>query len=377
MTKKVEAKKVEAKADPTNKKILQLEAENIALKDDRTRYKQAYEAAQRDNSVFVALADEARQLIKPIKPLAGCPKFKLVEKKITETLCLHLTDEHADELVLPHQVGNLERVTFPIMLRRAETYVDTVIKFALQTLSNYDFHEVYILAHGDHTSGEIHKSVDHSYYRNMFDNCYGIGQMHALMYRDLAAYFPQIHVVYVPGNHGRRSIKKDYNNPTDNWDYLVARIAESYCQDLKNVDFLIPDSFSVNLDIEGHGFHVAHGDDIKSWSGIPWYGIERKTRRLTALNSSMDKRIDYYCFGHFHNIATQSALNGETLLNGTWVATTPYVYNSLSSYSEPSQLVHGVHKDHGISWRLNVKLRSDREHLGPKRYGTILKDRKY
>jgi len=134
------------------------------------------------------------------------------------------------------------------------------------------------------------------------------------------------------------------------------------------IEFKIPDSFSTCIEVEGYGFYLTHGDEILSWNSIPWYGIERKTRRLTALSATQNKRIHYYCFGHFHSPATQNVLDGETIINGAWVATDPYAYEKLSVFNEPSQWLFGVHNDRGISWRLNMLLRTKREHLGPNRY---------
>jgi hypothetical protein len=296
--------------DPTNTRILELEAKNVAISDDRNRLARAYKAAQRKNSVFEAVVDEMRTLIKPITPLPRAPAKRNRDDKIRESVVLHLSDEHADSIVLAHQVGGLERYNFWIALRRAEQLVDTTIRFTQETLSNYDFHRLWVFANGDHVSGEIHNAADHSEHRNMFKNSLCVGQMHALMYRDLAKYFPEVKIIYTSGNHGRRTLKKDYHNPHDNWDFLIAKIAELHCQDLKNVEFLIPDSFSANVEIENHGFCVSHGDDIRSWNGIPWYGIERKTRRWMALNAAVARQVKYYCFGHFHNQASQASLNG-------------------------------------------------------------------
>lgn len=360
------------KVDPTDARVLQLESQVIALRDDNAACKRAYKAAQRQNAVFEALVDEMQLTVKPIKPLPPVIKIKGNDVKIRESLVMHLSDEHADSVISPHQVGGLERYDLRIALRRAEVYVDTVTQFTQQTLANYKFDDLYVLAHGDHVSGEIHGATDHSFYRNSFRNALAVGQMHALMYRDLCAHFPRVHVLYLSGNHGRRSLKKDFHRPQDNWDFLVAETARLHCVYLKNVDFNIPDSYSACLDIEGHGFAVSHGDDVRSWNGIPWYGIERKTRRWAALNAAVDRKIKYYCFGHFHNAATQAALNGEMILNGAWVACDPYAFNSLTTFTEPSQWIHGVHHQHGVSWRLNVKLRTEREHLGPKRYSPIL-----
>lgn len=230
------------KADPTDQRILQLEARELAQKDEIRRLKQGYKAAQRENSIFEAVVSEMKSVVTPIKPLPKAPRKTVLSKRIRESLVMHLSDGHHDTIVQPHQVAGLERHDFNIALRRAEEYVDTTIKFTQRTLTNYDFHTLWILAYGDHTSGEIHSSVDHSHYRNQFRNCLAIGQMHALMYRDLASYFPEIHILYLSGNHGRRTPRKDYHNPRNNWDYLIAEIAAQHCADLKNIDFLIPDS---------------------------------------------------------------------------------------------------------------------------------------
>ncbi|KKN00825.1 hypothetical protein LCGC14_1133950 [marine sediment metagenome] len=364
----------EPKVDPTDARILELESKLIALNDERNRLSKVYKAAQRKNSIFEAVADELKKTVTPIKPLPRPLNQKTTKGKIWESCVLHLSDEHADTIVLPHQVSGLERYSFKVALRRAEELVSTVVRFTQKTLSNYHFTTLWIFANGDHVSGEIHNAKDHSEYRNMFKNSLAVGQMHSLMFRDLAKHFPTIKVLYLSGNHGRRTSKKDYHNPHDNWDYLVAKVAQLHCKDIPNVQFLIPDSFSANVDIEGHGFCVSHGDDIRSWNSIPWYGIERKTRRLMALNAAVDRKVKYYCFGHFHNPASQTSLNGEVIINGSWVATDPYAINSLSVFNEPSQWLHGVHTKNGISWRLNVSLKSDREHLGPDRYSVNLEE---
>jgi len=233
----------------------------------------------------------------------------------------------------------------------------------------YHFTDLWVLAYGDHTSGEIHGHVERSYFGNQFDNTLAIGQLHALMFRDVAPFFEKVHVVYVPGNHGRRSIKKDYHGAHNNWDYLVARISEMYCRDLSNVDFLIPDAFSATLDINNHGFHIFHGDDITSYLGIPFYGLQRKQSNMRSLAMVQSGPVvQNFCCGHFHKPASLGDLKGELITNGPWLGSDAYVFNRFSGYTEPCQWLHGVHKDQGISWRLNVRLRSPYEHRRPKRY---------
>jgi len=178
-----------------------------------------------------------------------------------------------------------------------------------------------------------------------------------------------VNVVYVPGNHGRRSNKKDYLGAHDNWDYLVAKVAELHCKGIHNINFNIPNSYVANVNIDGVGFQIFHGDDIKSSLGIPWYGLEKRRHRMMALNNMQASvPIRYYCCGHFHRPGSTTEVNGEMLINGAWPATDAYAFNALGGFTEPSQLIHGVNKEYGITWRLPVKLRSEYEHSGPRRY---------
>ena len=103
--------------------------------------------------------------------------------------------------------------------------------------------------------------------------------------------------------------------------------------------------------------------------GIPWYGLQKRQQRILALNAVRGgTRVRYNCCGHFHTPASIASMDGELMVNGPWVATDAYAYNALGAFTEPSQLLHGVNSKYGITWRLPVRLRSDNEHRGPKRY---------
>lgn len=364
--------------DPSDQRVLELETEVVHLREERNHARRKLQHAAKTQGLFKAVVSEMESKVKPLRNL---PKARSAykpgkENAVVEHLVMHISDGHHDQIVTPEECGGLECHDFPVSVCRAENYVDTLLKWTQETLApTFHFPELTILAYGDHTSGEIHGHVNRSYFRNQFKNSLAIGQLHSLMYRDLAPYFEVINVVYVPGNHGRRSQKKDYHGAQNNWDYLIAKTAELYCGDMENVHFTIPDAYSINLDINGVGFCIFHGDDIRSNLGIPWYGLERRQRRLMGLNRVQGgPPIKYYCCGHFHRPGTTSELDGELLMNGPWVATDAYAYNALSSYTEPTQLIHGVSAKRGVTWRLPIKLRTEQEQHGPKRYNLDLLD---
>lgn len=361
--------------DPTNRKILELEADLIHLTDERNRARTKAKASAKLEGLFQSMTGVLENHITPMQALPKIRKKPAKKGIITEHAVLHLSDGHHDQVINPGECGGLETYDFPISCCRAEKLVESTIQWTQDRLSpGFRFPVLNVLAYGDFTSGEIHGAAGRSYFRRMMNNTYAIGQLHALMYRDLAPHFDQVNVVYVPGNHGRRTPKKDYHGAQDNWDYLVGLMAKLHCQDIDNVSFLIPDAWSINLDINGVGFNIAHGDDIRSSMGIPWYGLQRRTKRLQSLAPLLDgPRVRYHCVGHFHQKGMVGEQDTEIIMNGPWPATDAYAYNSLAAYSDPFQWLHGVNPKYGITWRLDVRLKDAiREAKGPQRYKITL-----
>ncbi len=361
--------KLKEEYDPTNERILELEADVVHLTEERNREKAKFRASAKTAGLFKAIVKEmeARVVPMPVFPALCKPRPKA---QIVEHVVMHLSDGHHDQVIRPEECGGLEEYNFPISCARAERFVDTVVEWTQDTLApKFYFPVLTVLAYGDHTSGEIHNHTERSYYRNIFRNSYAIGQLHALMYRELAAYFEQVNVVYVPGNHGRRTLKKDHHGAHDNWDYLVAEVARLLCRGDDRINFLIPDAFSVNIDINGVGFNVSHGDDVRGNMGIPFYGMVRRQKGLIALGAAQGgPRVRYFVMGHHHVAASLSDIDGEMIVNGAWPGTDAYAFNSFAGYREPTQWLHGVNPKHGVTWRMAVKLKHDAEKRGPKRY---------
>jgi len=358
-------------ATPEESEIFKLQAEVLHLRDERNDIRRKLKTAAKTQGLFDAIVEEVDGTVVPMRPLPAARRtLEAPARQLTEHLVLHLSDGHHDQVITREDTGGLEEYNFPVSLCRAEKLVDTTLKFTQQTLaSTYSFPTLTVLAYGDHTSGEIHGAMNRSYFKNCFKNCHAIGQLHAAMLRDFAPYFEQVNVVYVPGNHGRRSLKKNYHGAHDNWDYLIAKVAQMYCRGIDNINFVVPNSFSAVVDIDGVGFHVSHGDDVRSSLGIPWYGLEKRKHRLMALEGVRKGiPVKYYCCGHFHRPGTTSEIDGELILNGAWPATDAYAFNALGGFTEPTQLIHGVNKKYGITWRLPVKLRCEYEKTGPRRY---------
>lgn len=344
-------------------------------REELAKTKTQLKRAQMKGGVLEALSEQLQSLVSPLTPLPRAKKIiRPGDSEINEEdLVMLVSDQHADEVVEPKKVGGLEKYDFGVALCRAEKLVDTTLKFTQKTLSNYKFRTLHMLDLGDATNGCIHDAESHSHYRNILKNSQAIAEMKALMLRDLAPHFDEIRYVGISGNHGRRTAKKNFEGPHDNFDYCINLHTSSLCRDIKNIKFWLPDAWSVNYFIQGWGFNLSHGDGVKSWNSIPFYGIERRTRRLVALHNATDLKITYWLLGHHHMLSTMSDLMGETIINGAWCGTNPYSYEEFGGYRLPQQLIFGVHPKQGISWRMNVRLKdADAEKKGPERYGVVM-----
>jgi hypothetical protein len=167
--------------------------------------------------------------------------------------------------------------------------------------------------------------------------------------------FHAIRVYGVVGNHGR--IGKKGENPSHvNWDYLIYKILQLLLRKYSDrIEWHIPLSNWMIANINENNFLFLHGDTIKGWNGLPYYGIDRADSRLTKMLSAHGRYYRYMCLGHHHNPADIDSPGGEKILNGTMVGGSTFSINTLHTSSRPSQWFFGVNKK-GITWRHKILL---------------------
>jgi hypothetical protein len=348
-----------------DEKILKLTEENSFLKAQN-------KSLTRESGLFKELAEVIREspIISEIKPY-----IKTSNKgKIEESAILLLSDSHADQIIKSEGVQGLENYNFNVACKRAERIVDTTISHLKENLLGYHFDTLFVFGLGDFISGDIHGADKHSQWQNSIKSALGVGELYSHMFQDLSEHFEKIAFISVSGNHPRRSVKKDFRGANDNFDYLVAKTVELRLQKLideERMSVIIPDSWSAAVKIRGFNMLLNHGDGVRSFGGIPFYGIERRTRRLTSLGAVVGEVPNYFFYGHNHQATTLTNNLGETFLNGAWNACDEFSYEALAAYSNPTQLLLGVHEQHGVSWRLPIQLRSNdwrAEERKPSRY---------
>lgn len=271
---------------------------------------------------------------------------------------------------------------------RLNLYVQKVIEITEIQRSSHKIDELHLWLGGDMVEGEYGNypsqpyDVTSSVIRQAMREAPDIFE--ELIYA-LLKYFKRIHIGGVPGNHGRGASFKATRHNETNWDRVFYWLLRDRLlgSDLKpdramrkRITFDVPegDQFWIHDRILGWGNLIVHGDQIRGWAGIPFYGVQKKSHGWA---DSMPNDWDNLFFGHFHTLAAGTINFRRWFCNGTTESSATYALEALAAAGTPCQRLvyfteqHGIVSDHpiyldGVSNRpiLQRKLRQAGNELG-------------
>jgi hypothetical protein len=356
----------ESESDPVEvSEIIFLEREVISLRDKLSAATRKLKLAHRQETLFISLAGVIKEEAHPL-PYVEVDSSAWVSKREKTTsvdAVLLLSDEHGDSIVKSAGTWGLEEYDFNIFRCRMSKLVKTVADFATIHLPKHNFRKLWIFKLGDSVQGDIHGKADRNYFPNTLKAALAVGDVEAQAIAALAPCFPEgIHVVGVSGNHPRRSVKKDFDDPNNNFDYLVmSQIAARLDNYIKEgtVSVVAPESYTAYVEVRGKIWALNHGDDVKGYAGHPWYGFSRKNNRVQALVARKGLRIKYFTYGHYHTAIEMQEADAESLHAGAWYLTDAFAINKLAVGSEPVQPLFVVDEDHGRILSIPIYVRNE------------------
>ena len=273
------------------------------------------------------------------------------EGKDKETPILLISDCHiGEEVNLPFSKYNIE-----IAEKMANFIAETAIKLIKQRLNSSYYDEIFIFFLGDIISGTIHEelvkySIEAT--KQVIKSAYILAGL-----VNTISSMGNIKAFCVVGNHGRLKKEVSYKSKWDNWDYLVYNFMKEILRNNKRVEMHIPESPFAVVNVSGFNFLLHHGDNIRSYLGIPYYGLNRADNSyVVSFLKAEEIIINYIVRGHFHSATILQAPFGETIINGSWKGADEYVFENFKTYSEPQQWMLWVHEKRGLVWRTPIKL---------------------
>lgn len=324
------------------------------------------------------LRQEVAGQISVQKPIEVAPPVYTGPDRQAQVAVLELSDVHYGLNIAGGQLGPLfGGYSTNIAKKRVEHVFQTFARLSHQQSFPVTKAVVYLL-------GDL---IEHSFMRtsqakytsiHVVKQTTDMAQILSTNLRMLCREFKEIDIHFVPGNHGRATRKAGDNLPDETFEHLMFHIVEAALSNQSNLSLTSYDAWYFIHNILGFKFLCLHGEDVRAWAGIPFYGIQRlvkdyhmlaglstkqKLRKL-RVNDTMSAGDflemidipDYVCIGHFHTPMLWNMIGVEILANGTTSGASFFSAKRLHTYSCPIQNMFFVHKEHGVGIRIPINL---------------------
>jgi hypothetical protein len=190
---------------------------------------------------------------------------------------------------------------------------------------------------------------------DVYEQFFYLAEIMSAFLQELVQLYDKVEIYTVPGNHGR--VGKHGENPNYlNWDNFWYKHMEQKMQNFTQIEWHITKAWWQLIDTNGWKTFITHGDTIRSYRGLPYYGIERKDSKQTKLLASRGLYYDYMAIGHFHQNTELPSPTGPIFINGSFPGGSVYSEKDLSSANRPQQKMFGVHKEWGKTWSFPIYL---------------------
>jgi hypothetical protein len=310
---------------------------------------------ERDRTSLIVDALECACAKLNIRPVAPAKKVK---SKLEQEFHALRSDEQVGMVVDPRTTQNLGKYDFDTYKKYLSRWLEKVLMFKEQDHESLGLNKLVIARLGDHVEGEaIYKGQAFYIDRPVVDQIFGSLELEVGVIQTLAQEFHEIEIMTVSGNHGRIAKKGEHHTRT-NWDYFLNRMLKISLQCQPNVKVFVSDDPVMIVEHGKFLFAYKHGSNIKSWMGLPFYGIERDFSRLPHLYG---KVINYECIGHHHQPAN---IKDSMLVNGSFPGPTDLSVNQMTQGTRPSQKIFYFDPNHGINRETNVYLADPVELVG-------------
>ena len=339
---------------PVNE-LVKSERQVIHASEELHELKRKYRELLKEGNVqdkileFNANAINALPAVEPPAPFIPM-KAHAVESAVLVGSCWHI-----GEVINKQHMGGLNEYNFDIFCRRLQFLIERTITFTTANMSKHKFEELHVFLTGDMVSGIIHEELTETNDLNIVEQAHLGSLVTAQAFMELAQAFPKVIVTCVVGNHGRTEKSKRFKGKQQiNWDYVFYNNLALLLANQKNISFNIPLSFWAGVEVQHHKFLIQHGDLVKSWGGIPFYGITREVGKWMAIKASQKDFFNYWVGSHFHTRADLQTPTGSNILNASLKGGDEYAAG-LGLYGDPIQVLFGVHAKYGKTWSIDIK----------------------
>ena len=268
-----------------------------------------------------------------------------------------LSDFHVGEVVDADEVLNLNAYDEATFRRRIRTYFEAAVAIGPRWAADCALEGALVLLGGDLISGDIHEELRMTNDLTAHESARVAAEEIAAGLRLFADAFGRVHVVSVPGNHGRNQLKKMaklYSRLS--YDTVAAMMVADKLSADSRITWQVSPSTDAIVPVLGWTIFLTHGDNMGSGGGQGFGGpilpIVRGTKKVALQQAAAKRPFDLVCHGHFHH----SANPGPVLSNGSLPGYTEYGNGLRAALEPPQQWLFLMHERWGLRERSEIKL---------------------
>jgi hypothetical protein len=274
------------------------------------------------------------------------PNYTRPGQKPSAVAVLMLSDWHVGEVISARETDGFGRFNYATAEERISNIVRDVGKWLDSMRHSYSIRELAVFGLGDYVSGDIHGELVATNEFPLPVQTARAGLLLGDVLRRLASFTPKL-TAYMVGadNHGRLQKKPQAKQKTsNNMSYLVHQLAKEHLARCPNVTLEIAEGAKLLAPVGGFRFLMEHGDAVKGWAGLPYYGFGRLVGKEALRRMNTPKGFHYWVIGHFH---VPGIIEGRTLVNGSLSGTSEFDHIQ-GRHAGPAQVAFLVHPQHGI-----------------------------
>jgi len=270
------------------------------------------------------------------------------------TPVLPISDAHWGEVISLAETNNINEYNMVIGQKRIRRIVEKAISICFEHTVNPQYDGIVVPVLGDMVSGDIHEELTITNEVPVMPAMLDLFGVLIWAFEQLANRFGRVFVPWVPGNHGRNTIRPTFKGRHfRNFDWLLGCLLERHFKADKRVQFYIaPNGTDVYFTVAGHRFLGTHGDQLGVKGGDGIIGvlgpIARGEIKIANQVRKMGQDFDTLLMAHFHQ--SLKLADNRVISNGCINGWSEHARLAIRAVpSPPKQNLFFVHPDYGVT----------------------------
>lgn len=273
------------------------------------------------------------------------------------TLIVHNSDRHLGEVVRASEINHWNEYNVDICQRRVRRFITAACELGRRWTSDTTVDGVLYTMAGDEISGDIHDELRETNEITSLEQVKLAAELHVWCLNELVEEYGRVHVVAVPGNHGRTTRKptaKKYGALS--YDILIAKLVADKLVNDERFSFDIADGPDAVTLVYNRPILTSHGDKMGTGGGKGFAGpvlpIIRGAKQVQLQYGQAGFSPYLILMGHYHTSAAPPGI----LANGSVVGMSEFGFGIRGSYDVPRQWLGVMRSRWGLTERLDVQL---------------------